>query len=842
MNKKLPLYLQSCQHYFKDNFKRSFSIQIVILCLFSLSVFAQGPGSLFVDAGPDINIECGQNPCTDITANFLQTFETSSSNYTVTSIPYNPPFPFNGLANSLNPDIDDAWSPVDNLPFDFCYFGNIETEFQVGSNGVIRFDVDPGDVGSGSNGWSFIENIPNNSNPTLGEANVFLPGHDIDPSVSSTEEIGYEVLGTFPNRVLVVSYYEVPMFSTSCNNLLATQMVVFYEFSNVIEVYMQDKPSCPGWNNGNAALGIQNNDGDIAFVPPGRNTSDSPWTATNEAWSFSPAGAPTYEFAWLDSGGNVIGTDPTINVCPDSGGSTYTARATYTNCNGDVVVLTDDVFVSFSAGFSVDLGGDQELCDQSSYDITAEVINGDPADATFLWSTGETTQTITVTNSGTYTVDVTIDSCTITESAIINFNERPAIELGANIETCFFDPIVLDASPSNYNPADATYEWSLNGIVLTGENNPTLNATQYGTYSVLVSVADCSATDEVTISQQNIQVSLGEDFISCLETPATLTAEAINYDPLLASYEWSFNGTILAGETNQTLVITEVGTYSVTTTLGSCTASDSVSVSLGNLEIELGDDFQTCFNEQVVLDASPANQNPAEATYEWSLNGTILVDEINPTLIITEVGTYSVTVSFGSCTATDSLTVSSREDLEVSLGADFLTCPNEPQTLTATTLEEGATYQWFLNGTLLTGETNGTLNFMVEPGTMGTQTYSVVISVGGCSGTDSMDVSLYDVGNCVISEGLSPNGDGYNDSLDLTFLNDRSGNLKLQIFNRLGALVFEKNNYVNEWFGQTNDGNDLPTGTYFYVIDLEGNDAVYGSQATGWIYLNQEAN
>src|SRR5690606_37492410 len=140
--------------------------------------------------------------------------------------------------------------------------------------------------------------------------------------------------------------------------------------------------------------------------------------------------------------------------------STYTARVIYTNCNGDEVILTDDVFVSFSAGFSVDLGGDQELCDQSSYDITAEIINGDPLDATFLWSTAETTQTITATTSGTYTVDVTIDSCTITESVLINFNERPAIELGGNIETCFFDPIVLDATPSNYNPADATYEWS----------------------------------------------------------------------------------------------------------------------------------------------------------------------------------------------------------------------------------------------------------------------------------------------------------------------------------------------------------------------------------------------
>ena len=108
--------------------------------------YGQGPGSLFVDAGPDMNIDCSSGGCTDITATFLETFETFSGTYTVASVDYTPPFAFNGLANSLNPDIDDAWSGVDNLPFDFCYFGNLEQQFQVGSNGVIRFDVDPTDT------------------------------------------------------------------------------------------------------------------------------------------------------------------------------------------------------------------------------------------------------------------------------------------------------------------------------------------------------------------------------------------------------------------------------------------------------------------------------------------------------------------------------------------------------------------------------------------------------------------------------------------------------------------------------------------------------------------------
>lgn len=828
MNKKLPLYLQSCQHYFKDNFKPH-SLILVSIFLLSLSAFSQGPGCPNVYAGDDVELGCDE-PCTDLTASFLDTGETTS--YAVSSIPYDPPFPFTG-GTPVSVNTDDIWSSAIPLPFDFCFFGQTYTQMVIGSNAVVSFDLTNNSPGSYCS-WSFDESIPD---PNLFFTTIFGPYMDVDPSVGGSGDINWTVFGEAPCRTMVVSFPDIPYFS--CNSLTLTSQIVMYETTNVVEVYVQDRPNGCTWNGGNAVLGIQNQNGTLGYTAPGRNTGD--WAASNEAWRFTPNGASNVVFSWLDSNGTVIGTDPTINVCPTDPSTTYTAQAIYTSCNGDVVTEIDEVTVTRTGSFTVDLGGDQELCDAQSYDITAEITGGDPLDATFLWSTGETTQTITVTASGTYTVEVTIGTCTITASVVINFNELPLIELGDNIETCFYEPVVLDASPSNYNPADATYEWTLDGVLLAGETNPTLNATQYGVYSVTVSVGGCSSTDEITISQQQLQVFLGEDFSSCFEIPVTLTAEAIDYDPTLATYEWSLNGTILAGETNQTLNIAQPGTYSVTATVGSCITTDSVAVSLGSIEVTLTEDFQTCFESTVVLEAELSIQNP-EATYEWSLDGTIIAGEINSTVVITEIGTYTVIATVGSCSASASVTVSYRDDLEVSLGADFLTCPNEPQTLTATTLEEGATYQWFLNGTLLTGETNGTLNFMVEPGTMGTQTYSVIISVGGCSGSDSIDVSLYAVGNCVISEGLSPNGDGYNDSLDLTFLNDRSGNLKLQIFNRLGALVFEKNNYVNEWFGQTNDGNDLPTGTYFYVIDLEGNDAVYGSQATGWIYLNQEAN
>ena len=451
-----------------------YSLLVLIFLLFFLNNnYAQGPGSLFVDAGIDTLIPCGTGGCADITADYLEIFETFSTNYTVASIPYspdnsgNPPFPFNGLANNMNPNLDDTWSVVETLPFDFCFFGSLEQLFQVGSNGLIRFDV--GNAGD-FNDWGFNEDLPNNTDPALGEGNIFTPVHDIDPSVADSDEIGYEVLGTYPNRVLVVSYFAVSLYSSDCNNLRATHMAVLYEFSNVIEIYIQDKPVCPGWNDGNAALGIQNNDGDIAYVPPGRNTSDSPWTAFQEAWSFKPDGVETFAFEWLDSTGTVIGYTDTINVCPAGGSEIFTARVTYTNtCNGDVVVLEDDVLVSIDSPFTVDLGPDVTTCDTPDILLDAEQENQNFTyqwflDGTLIAGATSPNYLVTAPNSGTYSVEVIDPSdpiCPGIDQIIITYLPIPII---AN------PPIDLFQCDNGTNTG--IFDLTINTPVVLGPQNP----------------------------------------------------------------------------------------------------------------------------------------------------------------------------------------------------------------------------------------------------------------------------------------------------------------------------------------------------------------------------------
>jgi gliding motility-associated-like protein len=662
--------------YSSFGFLKSLSSQLffVFILLFCLNSFAQGPGCPNVNAGGNIELDCDQ-PCTDLSATFLQTGETSS--YEVVPIDYNPPFPSTG-GTPVSVNTDDVWSDAIPLPFDFCFYGGTYSELLIGSNGVITFDM----VNNDPNGfcdWSFSDPIPS---ANLFNTTIFGPYMDIDPSIAGSGIINYTIFGEAPCRTMVVNFPIIPYFS--CEDLNMTTQIVIYETTNVVEIYLENRSdACSNWNSGNAVIGLQNQGGTDGISPPDRNTGN--WSATNEAWRFTPNGDSNVAFSWLNEDNEVISTDPIINVCPTNELTVYTAQAIYTNCNGDEIIETDEVIVTFTGGFIIDLGGNQEFCDEENYTITAALTDADPADATFLWSNSETTQSITITESDIYTVEVTVGNCTLSESVTVNFENSPLIDLGSNIEieSCFeIEEIILDASPSNIDPNDVEYLWN------TGDTTATILVSEEGTYSVLVTAGNCSSEDSITITI----------------------------------------------------------------------------IPVSDFEVTVNDDFKSCVGE------------------EW--------------------------------------------------------------TLTATTSEEGVTYQWYLNGDAIVGETSSTITFVVSDNFSGIQNYSVVINKGSCTGTDDVNIELYNVSNCVITQGISPDATpGFNDYLDLEFLSDRVGGItNLQIFNRYGTIVFNKNNYVNEWKGQDKNGFKLPTGTYYYVIEFASTDDVYGPQTSGWIYLNRNAN
>lgn len=106
--------------------------------------------------------------------------------------------------------------------------------------------------------------------------------------------------------------------------------------------------------------------------------------------------------------------------------------------------------------------------------------------------------------------------------------------------------------------------------------------------------------------------------------------------------------------------------------------------------------------------------------------------------------------------------------------------------------------------------------------------YVLAENQNGC--TAITQLQLYKDG-CEIQKGISPNGDGMNEEFDLSGLMVS----ELQIFNRYGKKVYEYRNYTNEWKGQSDKGDELPDGTYYYVIMFASGEP----SKTGWIYINK---
>jgi gliding motility-associated-like protein len=188
----------------------------------------------------------------------------------------------------------------------------------------------------------------------------------------------------------------------------------------------------------------------------------------------------------------------------------------------------------------------------------------------------------------------------------------------------------------------------------------------------------------------------------------------------------------------------------------------------------------------------------------------------SPSLDNTETTEYTFTPNPGQCAPEASLVI---EVLENPTATIINSCDGPNYTLSALDPDENFTYKWYdASGNLLSEETSIVIN---TPGT-----YQITVENNICSVTETITVnSVF----CQIPKGLSPNGDGLNDTWELTNFDVK----KVQIFNRYGVEVYSKANYTNEWDG-TSNGNELPSATYYYIIEFNNN-----TTKTGWVYLNR---
>ena len=385
---------------------------------------------------------CPGDYCIDLSATFTDSKDTTD--YSILGIPFAPPFPFTG-GTQLNIATDDIWGPSFQLPFDFCFYGVNYPSVQVGSNGVLTFTPQ---TAPGNCPWAYTAQIPATNFPIRNA--IYGVYQDINPAVSTApivHTINYQVLGTAPCRSFVVNYDNIAQFSCGVAVGLQTSQIVLYETSNIIEVYVQDRTACTTWNSGSGLIGLQNDLGTIAHVPPGRNTG--PWNAQNEAWRFTPDGNSTVEFSWLRDG-VVVSNSPTVNVCFNQD-TNMTAQAVYTGCGGTVTTKTENILLNIT---TVDIQPIAPVFECTSYTLPALTVGnyytlpGGPAGGGVQIPVGtqiSTTQTIYVYAELTTATTVCSDeeSFTVTIGAF----QAPVVN---NVTDCFTYTLLPLPAPFNY--------------------------------------------------------------------------------------------------------------------------------------------------------------------------------------------------------------------------------------------------------------------------------------------------------------------------------------------------------------------------------------------------------
>lgn len=311
-------------------------------------------------------------------------------------------------------------------------------------------------------------------------------------------------------------------------------------------------------------------------------------------------------------------------------------------------------------------------------------------------------------------------------------------------------------------------------------------------------------------------ISLAETVTCVYEKSVTITVNPIpEFDPI---------GPICSGDTLTALPTTSlngiVGFWepeelnNTATTTYTFTPNDSSGCTVP-LTIQVLPLIQPIF-EEIGSICSGDVLNPLPTESQNGITGFWTPAEMNNTATTT----YRFTPDAGQCALDDTeliITVNPLPEFTVSQG-----CAGSIYVLSAL-VESGsgnATFAWFDSSNTQIG-TNDSVT--VSSG----GEYRLVVTQNGCS--DEQVVNVVST-LCEIQKGISPNSDGLNDSFDLSSYDVT----QLQIFNRYGVAVYNKANYRNEWFGQCDKGNELPDGTYYFVIDFEDIET-----KTGWIYINK---
>lgn len=344
-----------------------------------------------------------------------------------------------------------------------------------------------------------------------------------------------------------------------------------------------------------------------------------------------------------------------------------------------------------------------------------------------------TSSSYTALLAGTYTVTVTYSGCAASSaSTTVSVNSAPTATISAVGSTsfCTGGSVVLNASTgTGYN-----YVWRRNDSAITGATGSSYNATQAGSYTVVVSIGSCSTTSAAT----TVTVAGGTAPMATAQGPTSFCSggSVLLSTPtaLGNSYQWRLGGAAISGATGSAYTASQSGSYTVTVSDGSCIAtSNAITVSAsGNgptpaITAYGATDF--CAGGNVILTTQQASGN----MYQWRLNGAVLQGANSYAYTAYLNGAMTVTVTNGGCSATSApvnIAVGTQPAATITANGATTFCTGGSVVLSGNS-STGYTYSWARNGALISGATSNSYTATLAG------SYTRTVTNNGCSTTSS---------------------------------------------------------------------------------------------------------